>query len=286
MIVHYLNLFISVLLLAANFSLRRLYTARAGDTLPASMRYSLYSGLSCCIFFLLIGRGISQPTLFSVFMAAASSVLCLLYTVIGFKIMAEGGLALYMLFLMSGGMAVPYIFGIVFLNEEFSALRSIGFVLILVSLVVVNSGDIKINRKILMMCVAVFVLNGFVSVVSKLHQLSVHAVSENDFVIITNVVTVILSAILMPFTSKGKSSVNIGFGISAAVVLSAIASGVSYLLQLICAKTLPATVLYPTLTGGSIIMSALCGMIFFKERPGKMLIFGIVLCFIGTCMFL
>ena len=67
---------------------------------------------------------------------------------------------------------------------------------------------------------------------------------------------------------------------------SAVASGASYLLQLIGAKTLPATVLYPIITGGSVIFTALAGFVAFHERPSKKQLAGIALCFVGTCLFL
>ena len=45
--------------------------------------------------------------------------------------------------------------------------------------------------------------------------------------------------------------------------------GGSYLLQLIGAEHLPATVLYPMVTGGTIIFTAVAGRVFFKEKISK-----------------
>ena len=42
----------------------------------------------------------------------------LAYTVIGFRIMKEGSMALFTLFLMSGGMLVPAVWGWLFLHEK------------------------------------------------------------------------------------------------------------------------------------------------------------------------
>ncbi|MBQ4559467.1 MAG: EamA family transporter [Tyzzerella sp.] len=70
------------------------------------------------------------------------------------------------------------------------------------------------------------------------------------------------------------------------ILCSAVVSGVSYMLQLIGAVNLPATVLYPIVSGGSIIFSTIAGMICFKERPNLYQKIGVVLCFVGTCLFL
>lgn len=70
------------------------------------------------------------------------------------------------------------------------------------------------------------------------------------------------------------------------ILCSAVVSGVSYMLQLIGAANLPATVLYPIVSGGSIIFSTITGMLCFKERPNLYQKIGVVLCFVGTCLFL
>lgn len=62
--------------------------------------------------------------------------------------------------------------------------------------------------------------------------------------------------------------------------------GMAYLFQLKGALSLPATVLYPFVTGGSIIFTALAGRIFFGEKPKKRTLTGIALCFLGTVLFL
>ena len=74
--------------------------------------------------------------------------------------------------------------------------------------------------------------------------------------------------------------------ITGIILLSALTGGVSYLLQLIGAKDIPATVLYPLVTGGSIVMCALAGFVVFKEKLTKVQTIGIAACIVGTCMFI
>lgn len=70
------------------------------------------------------------------------------------------------------------------------------------------------------------------------------------------------------------------------IILSGIISGTSYFLQLHRAKSLPATVLYPFITGGSIVFSTLVGAVLFKEKLCRRVIISVVLCFAGTIMFI
>lgn len=282
----YIQLLISVILLAANFSFRRVYTKKAGDTFRASVYYSFFAAIICAVFFIALGGGKISLNPFTVLMASASAIMCLAYTALSFKIMEEDGLAVFTLFLMAGGMTVPYIFGIAFLHEEFSLLRTFGLVLIFASLLTVNSGCGKINPKTAAMCIAVFLLNGFVSVVSKLHQISLYAAAENDFIICTYIVQALMCLAAFPLV-RGKQPLPINSPrCITAIIASALAGGISYLLQLVCAKSLPATVLYPAVTGGSVVLTSLCGIIIFKEKAHAKLLIGIGLCFMGTCMFL
>jgi drug/metabolite transporter (DMT)-like permease len=45
-------------------------------------------------------------------------------------------------------------------------------------------------------------------------------------------------------------------------------------------------VLYPIVTGGSIIFTVAVGWIFLKEKPTKQLLLGVIACVAGTCLFL
>ena len=75
-------------------------------------------------------------------------------------------------------------------------------------------------------------------------------------------------------------------GALATILGAAAIGGISYLLQLIGARTLPATALYPMVTGGAIIFSAIAGRVFFKEKLSRQQLWGIGLSFIGTLLFL
>ena len=91
----------------------------------------------------------------------------------------------------------------------------------------------------------------------------------------------------------GKSALREAFGIKTdfwfvlgVSACAACAGGFSYLLQLFGAELLPATVLYPAITGGSILCSALADKLFFKTRLTPLQWFGLLLAVAGTCLFL
>ena len=141
------------------------------------------------------------------------------------------------------------------------------------------------------MCLAVFVLNGFVSIISKMHQIEINyqCVSTIEFVILGGIFKFFIAGFLfLAFKNReGQRSEKNNFSKSLIVIiLSAVIGGTAYFLQLYGAKSLPATVLYPFITGGSIVFSTLIGSLLFKEKLSRKLIISVVLCFVGTIMFI
>ena len=128
-----------------------------------------------------------------------------------------------------------------------------------------------------------------VSIFSKCHQISANqpTISTGSFVMYCGVIKFILSGAVLLFWGKpmGAGKPQSRFWVYF-VAGSTVMGTASYLLQLIGAKSLPASVLYPIVTGGAIIFSAISGRVFFRERLSKLQIASIILCFIGTLLFL
>ena len=283
---YYVLLTVSVILLAFDFLVQKIYQKNCGASPRSCLKFTFLLGIVTAICFFAIGGFKFEFTPVSAIIAFCLSLLAVGYVAIGFKIMNISSVSLYTLFLMTGGMTLPYIWGLVFLDEPFSVLRMIGLVLIIGALITVNGGNHKISGKGLALCIAVFCLNGGVSILSKEHQLMENAVSANGFVVLTSLSKVIISAAALLFVKKDASEPKATAKSYLPVVLSALLSGVSYLLQLISAEKLSASILYPFVTGGSIILTALFGFIFLHEKPSKKTILGLAICFVGTCLFL
>jgi len=295
MMTDYLFLLLAALLLAFDFALSKLYQQHVGTTLSAGFLFNVFSGLFTALIFWAIGGFAFHFSLYSFIMALALSALGMTYTLFGFRILKAGSMALYSLFLMTGGMTVPYLWGLFFLNEPFSWLRTAGLALLFFAVALSNlpkKGD-RVNGRLLLMCSAIFLLNGFVSVISKEHQIQTvyPSVSASEFVMLSGIFKALLAGCALavirfkknPLPLPKKSVFKI---IVPIVAISATVGGVSYLLQLLGAEKLPATVLYPFITGGSMLFSSIIGAIVFREKLSKNLILSIGLCLIGTLLFL
>lgn len=286
----YIMLFLSAILLAVDFLIAKLYQKEEGNSPEKVLRFNFFIGLFSAVIFFFINGCKFEFTWFSAVLALVMTSLAILYTLVGFQILAGGGATYYSFFLMTGGMTVPYVWGLLFLKEPFSWLRMVGLAVIFGAAFVIYAGKQKISGKIFAMCGIIFLLNGFVSVISKQHQISSLAVSSAAYVILTALVKVFLCGGILAGLHLKKAQPSGRRKISPKALLllaaSALVSGVSYLLQLNGAAKLPATVLYPIITGGSILFTVIAGWLVLKEKPSKQLVLGVLLCLAGTCLFL
>ena len=312
----YLMLLGAAALLAVCFVINKIYQGYAGATLKAGLTYNTLIGFFAAIIFFFIGGMRFEVTAFSLILATAMTVVVMAYTLLGFRILKDGSVAVYSIFLMSGGMIVPYIYGILFLGEDFSWLRTVGLLVLVFAVVISNFGTKGegVDIKRLIMCVCVFFLNGCVSVLSKVHQVETvfQTVGTEQFVMLGGIAKFVIGAAVLSVivmmqrnrtgadgtTEKSKNDcanataeVSLLTGrmlkiVIPLIILAAAVDGVSYFLQLKGAENLPATVLYPMVTGASMIFSAVADFAVFKQKPSKFVLISVALCFAGTLMFL
>ncbi|MBQ8309495.1 MAG: DMT family transporter [Clostridia bacterium] len=289
----YILVLSSVALLALGFIIQKIYQKGSKSSNESSIMFSIISAC-CSIVVLILLNGFSfDITWYSAINSVLRALCGLLYTILGFQIMREGKIAFYMLFLMSGGMLVPAVWGWIFLGEEVKPLHVIGVAVIVASIVLSNSGTSRPTTKTLLKCCVVFVLNGFASVFSKLHQVNTAyaSVGTTEYAMLGTVASLLMSiALLSVLVAKNhtQSELRTHFRWRTLLLVplySAIGT-VSSLLQLEGARNLPASVLYPMITGGTIVLTGLFALLFFGEKLSRRGWIGIFLCLGGTCLFL
>lgn len=305
---YYFLIFAAVVLLSLQFSTNRAYELKQGNAAVASLFFTAMTGFASaavCLVIAIVSGEALRITPFSLLMALLIAIFSCTYTFIGFKIMAFGSLSVFSMFLMLGGMLCPYLFGVFMLDEGVSVARIIGVLLLVLSMVfpviAKNKSGGKGNAVFFLLCAAVFLLNGGVSITSKIHQITTdyEIMSSAAFSFTANLVNgVFSSALLAVFAlsekkkaaAEGKTDekckLPVGKAVALLILANAACNGVSYTLQLISAGKVDASAMYPMMTGGSVVLSAVAGRIFFGEKPDKISLFGIVLAFAATFLFL
>lgn len=313
---YYLILLAAVVLLGGEFSFQKRYQQEAGASPAAGLFYSAAVGLfSAVIFFVLNGFWSESTGGFTThpdfrletlhitpfaFWTASGFVLCLfLYRILGFNMMKHGNMATYTLFLMTGGMMLPYLYGILFGNEFGQlgtiaiTLRIVGLAVILLGVVLANRPEKngKANRMVILLGIFAFLLNGGTSIFSNLHQKATPELRATviAFVALEGLLAFLYCSVTLLILCLRDKNVIKAIPVKKTLpilLLATLSSSISFLGQLIGAAHLPASVNYPIITGGAIMMTALAGRIFFKEHISRATVIGMVLCFVGTCLFL
>jgi len=304
-IVDYLILFFAVLCIAIQFNLNKFYQKKFADGLKDILFFPLVSGIVNFALFILISLGIYGKlpdfSVFSFIMAISLAIVSTLSALVGILVMKYGKMSVYSVFMMLGGMILPYFYGLIFLDETISIARIAG-VVILICALPCSAVDPKNKEKAVsvksyyILCVFIFILNGIVSILSKAHSVNISAIPAANFIVFTNIWGTVINGglyfIFAPRFTQQKdrevsNEVNPNkFHAVLVITIYAVFSGVGFLLLLISAKTVPAVAMYPFITGGSIVLSTVLARIFYKEKIGRLATTGIIMSMAGTLLFL
>ena len=103
----YLSVTAAAVLLAFEFSCSKKYQSLEGTSVRTGLRYNAVSGLVSAVIMWIICGFRLECFPFSLLLAFGMALCSMLYTLLSFQILKLGGMALYSLALMSGGMLLP-----------------------------------------------------------------------------------------------------------------------------------------------------------------------------------
>lgn len=261
---YYILLSAAVMLFSSQFLFNQKFQEQCGADLTSSMLFSLLSSI-CGFAVLFVINGFKTDfSLFSFLMGIVYSAVGLLYTFASIKAFEKVNLAAYSVFAMLGGMLIPSVFGIIFNGEEISLFKILCYAFTVAALLF--TVEFKGEKKYYAL---VFILNGLTGVISVIHQ------SNTAYRIVDSISFLILarasaSIMCIPFCAKHFNSVR-KMITKNSVVYSlgfAIFCGVGNLFVLIALKHLPASVQYPIITGGVMLVSLIIS-IMRKENVNK-----------------
>jgi len=295
---------LSVVCIAAQFSFTKAYQKKYVAGLLSALAFQAIVAPAGAAFLICANGFKLSVSAFSTAMALAMAVINVSSALASIYAIKFGKLSVYTTFMMLGGMTLPFAYGVAALSERPTAAQAAGLFVLVVSLFIPFAGRLNDNARgentgaFILLCAAVFALNGCVSVLSKAHQIDARAADTLSFMILTNAFSSVFSAAAItayllgfkgdknaaPKPIRGsiltvKSAKQAGLAAAVSVI------GCSgYMLQLSAAKNMPATALYPMVTGGTIVMTSAAGRVFFGERIPWRLRAGIALSIVGTFM--
>lgn len=321
---YYLMVAAAAVCTAASFVLNKYYQrAVTGlNNIECALRKSIPMGVATALFFLCLNGFRMRFSPFSLGMAGILAALNTASILVAFKAYEKGSISLFTMFQMQGGMLLPFIYGVAFADNALSVWRIAGICLMAISLCVPYLGRGKAAAEstektekeataeavaterrpragvlFVVLCAVIFAVNGGISIVSYVHSNSALAVENNSFLVYYQLFSAVLAGIayavwcarhrttnqfVCPPVRTRKRTAYLWGNLLASAILGA----VGYLLQLIGAAHLPAVALYPMVTGGVVVLTAVAGLAFFRESLSVKGWLGIALTFCATILFM
>ena len=182
---------------------------------------------------------------------------------------------------MLGGMLLPFVQGIALYGEKITVAKGVCLVLITAALALtIEKGG---NKKAILYYLGVFVLNGASGVIAKFFtEASYTKTSATGFSVLSVLCLAVLSGALLPFfSSKKYPTTPFTWSSTAVAAANGVINRVANLLLVFALATVDASVQYPMVTGGVMIVSTVICYLQRKKPTVKELL-SVALAFLGT----
>jgi len=198
-------------------------------------------------------------------------------TVFGFFAIMYGSLGLTSL-VTSYSLIIPTIYGILFLGEKPSFMLYIGLVLLFASIFLINfvKGEKKPTVKWLIFVTLALVGNGVCTTAQKVQQMNQNKAFKNEFMAVSLfLVTVVCLIFAIIYHKKDFKPVLTKPVIILPIICGGANALVNYLVMVL--SRLPASLLFPVISAGGIILTGIISLTIYKERFTKQQILGMLL---------
>lgn len=186
--------------------------------------------------------------------------------VFSFLAITSGPLSITAL-IFSYSLVLPTLYGMIFLGEEASVTLIIGLCLLAVSLFLINSrtGGGKITLKWVIYVLLAFVGNGVCTIVQNLQQREFPGLYKSEFMIaaLVSVVVILIAPILISERREFLPSMKRGGFI---MVICGALNGAANLLVMLLVNRMNASVLYPVMSAGGVLLTFFVSLFIYKER--------------------
>ena len=280
---YYALIVLSVVMFGGCFALNDVYRKIKGSSIKISLEFSFIGSLAGLVV-LMISNGFKfEFTPFTFIMAILASINGFAFTFCSFKALDKINLSLYSLFSMLGGMVLPFLQGVIFYGEKMSLAKAVCFLFITIALVLtVEKGE---RKKGAIFYVCVFVLNGMSGVFSKIFaESNFPKTSATGYTNLISICSVVISAvILLTVFRKKPESGKFSFAGTVVGTAAGITNRLANLILIIALAHVDASVQYPMVTGGVMIVSTLI-CFFGKNKPSQKEVLSIIVAFIGLLL--
>jgi len=301
-----------VLLSGTHTTFLKIYQRKNGATVPVSL---LFTGIMTAtigiasLITLFVSGGSFSWNLIAILLAAVMGILYTINLPLGAVAYTLGSLALSGVFLSLGSLLIPFLYGAIFLGElgdlelPSRILRLIGLAIALSTIFLQlpkKSEKSKISLKFFFIGLTMMMVNGIFCTLIKVQAKLPNSVEKPQVLFFAGVFGALTSLLILLFlqirakthtrTEKNEGDLAVSqtpFSAIAAIsdkktlILPAIYgvfNGAVNLINLFLGDLIPATVQFPVLSCGSLLVTTLCSFFIFRDKLTKKNIVTILLC--------
>lgn len=288
----YFLIVLSTVLFGGQFIALDAYQNHNGKSYKSILLFCTVFAFTGAFIFLSLNGFIIHFSIYTLLMALLAAVLQMALQFAGIKALSLGRVEIYSLFNVAGGMSVAYIFGITYFQEDIKWWHIIGLVLILLCLLIPVLFEKKEGKKsswiFYVLCVGVFLANGFFGTINKMHIVSGNGLSIKEYMFYMYSWMFILSLlslfILSIFTKKDEQPLYRLKPVLFAFIYGLL-NGFGMFMQYLYADTIPASILFPLSNAGCIVFSLIIGCLIYQKKPKLQDIAQIVVALMGMSLF-
>lgn len=279
---YYVLTALAAVMFGLQFFSNKAYQAAEGATPPKAVIFTFGTSLVTVLVMLIINKFTFEFTLFSFGVSVIYAAVCIFLTYFSINALSNVNMSMFSLFMMLGGMLLPFIFGIAVYNEKINLRKAAG--LLIMCLTLFSKSNFKSGKKTFIYCILVFFLNGAAGIISKWHQSCENTVSSSSFMILKSLVSVIICIFLFAVykIKHNRTALNRVSSVKSMSLYGLLNSLGNYFI-LISLKHIEASVQYPMITGGTIVVSSFISFV-MHEKNSLSDIIAVVSVFISTVL--
>ena len=289
----YALIILSTVLFGGQFIALNAYQGKNGKSFQSILFFcSIFSLTGALVFLALSGFRISFSW-YTLMYASITAVIQIGLQIAGIKALSMGRVEIYTLFNVAGGMSVAYIFGIAYFHEPIKVAHIIGMILVLIALLVPVIFDRKSKQRsrilFWIMCILVFLSNGFFGSVNKIHIVSGQGLSIKEYMFYMYLCIFVMSSIsfgIMSIFKKDSTKVLFNPWALLFAFIYGLVNSVGMFLQYSYADRVPASVLFPLSNGGALVFGLIIGCIAYKKKPTIPDIIQVSIAIVGMVLFI
>ena len=252
----------------------KIYTGRTDG--KGVYTYTVLAGIGTLLFFVVTSKGLVWD-LKIVPYAVVFAISYIVAGLFGFKAIATGSLSLTSL-VINCSLVLPTFYGLIFLNEEGGVFLYGGIILLIAALVMVNksSESAPVTGKWLLFVSLAFLGNGMCSISQKAQQDAFSGAGKNELMIIALAIVVVVNSIFALLTERNQIMTYVKKGWLNGFLGGAF-NGVVNLFVMFLVGRMPASVVFPLISGGGIVFTHIISKMFYKENLSRQQTIGFIL---------